>query len=64
MRFKPYDIAVALRDHAEYHICHHHLDDIEQDRPAEIAFIDISDKAAPILYLDNGQRFNLTIEEG
>ena len=63
MRFNVYDIAVALRNHAEYHICHHFKNDTEQPRPAEITFIDISDKASPVLYLDNGQRFDLTITE-
>lgn len=59
--FTVYDIALALRDHCEYNPCHHFANDKEQAGPAEITFIDISDKASPILYLDNGQAFTLTI---
>lgn len=68
--FTVYDIALALARSLRVPLtihrnpCHHFANDKEQAGPAEITFIDISDKASPILYLDNGQAFTLTIAAG
>lgn len=60
MQLTTRDIGLALRDHFEDHdVCHFH-DDREGERQ-KVDFIDVSDPNNPVVFIDNGQKFQVRI---
>jgi hypothetical protein len=61
-KFTTRDLGLAIRDHIEEHAVYHiNAAGEERGDAGEVSYVDVSDANNPIVFLDNGQRFQVRI---